>query len=278
MELIPLSNFSLTEQVDAFHSAFRNYFLPIQLTEESLQRKILNDRIDLNQSVAAVEKGRLCGFIYQGFGEWEGESAVYNAGTGVIPEARGKGLTRRMYDYALPKLKEQQVKTMVLEAIEANHPAIHIYKSIGYTITRTLTSWRMVIPPAPTTKLALELDLAEQMTIAPSESWETVAPSWQFMQEALEINRFEAQSLEARHQGQLVGVCNYFPGNARILQMAVDPAFREKGVGRAMMDYLFRYAEKPHVVNVEDGEGIRKFFEKCGCQPFIRQVEMVAHI
>ena len=278
MEFVPLSRFSLSEQVDAFHAAFSNYFLPIQLTEDSLARKILNDRIDLERSVAAVESGKLCGFIYQGFGEWEGESAVYNAGTGVLPEARGKSLTRNMYEYTLPQLKERQVKTMVLEAIEANHAAIHIYKSVGYAVTRTLTSWRMVIPPRATTKLALELDLPEELSLVVPDGWATISPSWQFMQEALESDVARIRRLEARYKQRLVGVCFFLPQHTRILQMAVDPDHRGKGIGRAMMDYIFRFEGKPHIVNVEACDELNVFFKACGFQPFIQQVEMVARL
>lgn len=275
---MPLSRFSLAEQVDAFHNAFRNYFLPIHLTEESLEQKLRNDRIDLDQSVAAVEDGRLCGFIFQGFGEWDGQKAAYNAGTGVIPEARGKGLTRKMYQYLLPALKDAGVKTMVLEAIEGNHSAIHIYKSLGYHVSRTLTSWRMIMPPRQTAKIALEISLEEGLSSLNAENWETMSPSWQFMNEAILINQDKLRRLEARHNDQLIGYCYYLPGNTRILQMAVDPGFRRKGVAGAMMDYLFRYEAKPHIVNVEEVEGMDLFFEKYGFQPFIKQVEMIAHI
>ena len=125
MKIITLHNIPLSTITTCFNNAFADYFVKFEVTESYLRDKWRGAGVDRNLSAGVVDRGELVGFIVHGVGEWNGLKAGYNAGTGVIPSHRGKGLTQKMYQFLFPKLKENGIKCLLLEAIQENEKAIH---------------------------------------------------------------------------------------------------------------------------------------------------------
>ncbi len=59
-----------------------------------------------------------------------------------------------------------------------------------------------------------------------------------------ELKREAAHYFVAEKDGQVIGYMGYWkaPEEAHIINLAVDPAFRQKGVGFEMMEYCLRFA------------------------------------
>src|SRR5690349_15805018 len=87
---------------DTFIEAFSDYVFPFALTESQFKNHINLNAVDLDRTVGYVEAGRLLGFSLNGFGTWNGRRTVYDAGTGVVPSARRRGISRSMFDFMLP--------------------------------------------------------------------------------------------------------------------------------------------------------------------------------
>src|SRR6478735_7672377 len=102
MEFRTLENTSLAEITAFFNAAFADYFVPINATVEAMQNRWRSSRVDFNLSVGAFEAGKLVAFIFTGVDDWQGRKTAYNAGTGVIPEFRGRKLVSELYDFAIP--------------------------------------------------------------------------------------------------------------------------------------------------------------------------------
>lgn len=114
MELKTLSNTSTEDILSVFNLSFSDYIVPFHLSIEQLTTKIAAEKINPDISVGAFEDGRLVGFILQAEKTGSGEKIIYNGGTGVVPESRGKGLVRKMYDFIIPILKERNADTLLL--------------------------------------------------------------------------------------------------------------------------------------------------------------------
>jgi len=137
-----LLNIDTKTIMNAFNSAFSDYVIKLQLTEESLLNKITCENITLDSSVGAYEGDILIAFVLNGLREVNGKKTVYNAGTGVIPEHRGKRIIESLYHYFLPVLEDQGYTHHQLEVIQGNEKAIRIYKKPGFEISRTFSCFR----------------------------------------------------------------------------------------------------------------------------------------
>lgn len=100
----------MPEVHSTFLKAFADYFVPIQLTAEQFQAKLKRESIGPAFCVAAYAGSEMVGFILTGLGEFDAKPTAYNAGTGVVHGHRGHQLTRKMYSYLLPKLRESGIE------------------------------------------------------------------------------------------------------------------------------------------------------------------------
>src|ERR1043165_2240865 len=109
MQIKTLEQTSIAEITDTFNTAFAGYFVKLHVTEEQLKQRLIAEGIDLGSSIGAYDNNRLAGFILNGFDTVNGVLRSYNAGTGVIPAYRGKGLTNAMYAKMLPMIRSKGV-------------------------------------------------------------------------------------------------------------------------------------------------------------------------
>ena len=145
MTISTLERTPLAEIVSVFNQSFADYRIKIQFTESSLKQKIARENISLQYSVGAFDQGKLVGFILNGYDYLDQQRAVYNAGTGVVPSYRGQQLTKQLYDYLLPVFKKGKIDRGLLEVLDSNSTAIHIYLKLGYRINRDLTCYEGVV-------------------------------------------------------------------------------------------------------------------------------------
>src|SRR5690606_26990641 len=84
---------------DAFLAAFADYILPIKITREEFAIKFKREGVEPTFCAGAYHGRQLVGFVLTGLGERQGKPTAYNAGTGVLPEHRGHGLTKQLYRF-----------------------------------------------------------------------------------------------------------------------------------------------------------------------------------
>ena len=169
-----LENTQTAEIVEVFNKSFADYFVKIGLNEKSLADKIQAENIKLQKSVGVFFNDKLVGFILMGI-----ENGVaYNGGTGVLPEFRGNSLTQKMYDFILPKLKDQNIYSHQLEVISENFPAIRTYKKIGFQKTRTLSCFKGKIKIAKINP-DIEIKSLNEINVKLFPKFWNSQPSWQ---------------------------------------------------------------------------------------------------
>lgn len=275
MRLQSLSSVSLTELTQAFNKAFSDYFVPLQLSEEAMAVKLRSESIDLRYSIGAFEDNQLKGFILHGIDTWSGRRAVYNAGTGVVPACRGKGLTRQLYATIVPQLKAEGMVEHQLEVIEQNAPAIRVYEKVGFTRTRTLSCFKGKVEGAPDPALSFE-----EVTTPDFEAYRVYwnyTPTWQNDSPAVELALDAHKIVELRKDGERVAYAIYAPASGRVKQYGVDPVHRRQGYGRQLFQYLSQKAGDRDVtlINVDDSDRASlNFFSAIGFQRFLGLWEM----
>ena len=281
MEFKTLANNSVEELLSVFNLSFSDYIVPFHLTKEVLITKISSEKIDFNISAGAFEDDQLVGFILQAEKEEAGQKIIYNGGTGVIPESRGKGLVRKMYDFIIPLLKERNADILLLEVIEGNQAAIRAYENLGFTIVRKLNCFNGNInsEKGNTTVTIKELTAFQWDKFV---SFWDIEPSWQGSVFILEDMLKDCVMLGAFRDEILVGYIIYNPASRKIYQIAVDKNYRNQGIGTRLFDGIKEINNGQTIAfnNVHDtSENTYTFLEKTiGLNNWLSQFEMKRNI
>lgn len=131
-----LQEISLQQLADCFNLAFSDYEVPTRLTPESLKHYLTASAVDLSLSFGAFCQNELVGFILNSKGIYHSETVVFDAGTGVVPEHRGKKVFSLLFDHTVQELKRCNISKYYLETLQTNHHAVSIYQKKGFTISR----------------------------------------------------------------------------------------------------------------------------------------------
>lgn len=253
MEFKTLSNTSTEDILSVFNLSFSDYIVPFHLSIEQLTTKIAAEKINPDISVGAFEDGRLVGFILQAEKTGNGEKIIYNGGTGVVPESRGKGLVRKMYDFIIPILKERNADTLLLEVIEGNDAAIRAYENLGFNKVRRLLCFNGNINAKKENAEVSVQELKDFQWEKLSAFWD-IEPSWQGSVFVLNPMPENYITLGAYIGEKLVGYIIYGPAAKKIYQIAVDKDHRKQGVGTKLFNAIKERnnGEAISLNNVED--------------------------
>ncbi|BAP33453.1 GNAT family acetyltransferase [Chryseobacterium sp. StRB126] len=278
MEFKTLANVELDDLLAVFNLSFSDYIVPFHLTREILAAKIVAEKLDMNISVGAFEEGKLVSFILQSEKLENGQKIIYNGGTGVVPESRGKGLVRKMYDFIIPALKERGATILLLEVIEGNTAAIRAYENLGFSIVRKLLCFRGNID-SEVKKSTITINEMKDFQWDNLCSFWDIEPSWQGSVHVLNPMPENYQTLGAYSDENLVGYIIYNPGARRVLQIAVHKDYRKQGIGSGLFTAIAD--GRPMAINNVDDtskETERFLGEKIGLQNWLSQFEMTRSI
>lgn len=127
-----------SEQIfQALKLSFADYYLPLSGDFSEHQERWKMAGVDLALSYGAFDHDELLGFVLVAC---QGKDA-FNLATGVIPEARGQAITRKIFEHLIPQLKTKGLRQITLEVIDQNKTAIKVYTDAGFKIQRSLFSF-----------------------------------------------------------------------------------------------------------------------------------------
>lgn len=274
MEFKTLANIDIEELLAVFNLSFSDYVVPFHLTKDVLVSKIAAEKLDLNISVGAFEDGKLVSFILQSEKLEDGQKIIYNGGTGVIPESRGKGLVRKMYDFIIPILKERGANVLLLEVIVGNAGAIRAYENLGFTVARKLLCFRGNINSGKETPGITITEMKKFQWEKLRTFWD-VEPSWQGSVFVLDPMPENYKAFAAYSDENLVGYIIYNPAAGKVLQIAVCKDNRRQGIGSALFTAIDD-GQPIAINNVDDTSKETDVFldQKIGLQNWLSQFEM----
>lgn len=275
MNLKSLNGISIKDILNVFNESFADYFVPFKLTEDQLASKMTVDKISLDLSVGVFEHEKPIAFILHGFDTINNQKVVYNGGTGVVPQSRGRGLTKKMYEFALPILEKREINKIVLEVIRENIPAIKSYERAGFKTTRDLACFKGVSIHKHSNSV-VETDELQNYDWNLMESFWDINPTWQNSKNVLIDLKNDNDSRAAYVNGKLVAYVIYNPKGKKIQQIAVDKAYRRQGIASKLIAELAeKHGNSFSVINVDkQAKHVTGFFESLGFENFLEQLEM----
>jgi ribosomal protein S18 acetylase RimI-like enzyme len=264
--------------------AFSDYSVNLQMPEEVMRRNWLHNGVRFDLSMGAWADGELAGFILNGIGDWQGRLTAYDAGTGVVPAHRGRGVAGDLFRAAVPLLKAAGVTQYLLEVIRSNAPALKVYRGLGMRETRALDCLRC----PPERRLAAEsVPAPAQVREIETPDWDSlrafwdVEPSWQNSIAALERRAGPRTMLGAFRDERCAGYLVVGPGGG-IPQFAVSRAWRRRGIGRQLLAAAWECVPPDRsltMINVDAGASdTLAFLVAHGFESFTGQYEMLMNL
>ncbi|MET3538437.1 GNAT family N-acetyltransferase [Chryseobacterium limigenitum] len=276
MEFKNLENIDIQDVLSVFNTSFSDYLVPFHLTLDQLKSKIVTEKVDMSISVGSFDSGKLVSFILNAEKIEDGQRIVYNAGTGIIPEHRGKGLVRKMYDYILPILQNRKACILTLEVLEKNEAAIRAYTNLGFNITRKLLCFKGNVELTERDSNVLIQEMSSFQWEKFRSFWD-IEPSWQNSVMVIEQMGKDCKILGAYKEDEVVGYTIYNPATRKIQQIAVDKSFRKKGIGNKLLSKIKQMSEGQAISinNVDDSsENTCRFLTSIGLENWVSQFEM----
>lgn len=260
-------------------AAFSDYLVPIKLTELQFENHIAQNAVDLTRSVGAFFEDKMIGYTLNGFGWWKGKQTAYDAGTGVIPEFRNKGIGTAMFGFLLPYLRENGIKQMLLEVVKGNEVAIGLYRKLGFEITRNLLFFEAEKPLESNFEKTFEIREIENPDWDLLKSFWDGHTSWQFSPESVERKLLSKIILGAFLDEKCVGYSILYPSSGMIPQIAIDQNFRKRGIGSGLVAEMHRKTANDRTLRFSNVDSrlteTIAFFKKLGFSETISQFEMV---
>lgn len=269
-----------------FKEAFADYYLDMSyLTEERLFNRAIKNGVEYESSVGVFDGDKMVGFTLIGIDYWNNELSAFDAGTGIIPGYRGKGIAKQMFEFSLPRLKKRGVKRFILEVLQENERAVKAYQKTGFKITREFDCFELTLADAAleTEKdnIHLEIQPVTKDRLSAFREYVDWRPSWENSFSSIERipGDDDLVMYGAFIDKQWVGLLVYYPFLNWIMSLVVKKAYRRKGIaGRLMAHFIdgFTYDQsKVKLVNVEGSDtGMIKFLEGIGFKVYTRQFEM----
>ena len=270
-----------SELYETFTEAFSDYVIPFALTDAQFRNHINVNAVELARTVGYLENDRLVGFSLNGFGLWNNRLTAYDAGTGVMPAFRRKGISRSMFEMMLPIFKDSGIEQFLLEVVTTNTAAIDLYRKLDFRVVRDLALLQCdekitgvsVLPPD------IEIrDIVEPDWQLLTSFWDG-QPSWQNSVEAVNRSTNIKRIKGAFLSGKCVGYIVFSSRFGRVAQLAVARDQRNRGVGtalvRAMKDEMAE-GFSMQVINIDKSlMTAMSFFENRGFYERLSQHEMV---
>jgi len=280
MEIASLSKVDFQTLYQAFHLAFADY--EVQINQGQLQAMLKRRGFDPDLSFAAFEGDEIVSFTLNGIGNFNGIPTAYDTGTGTLKKHRGEGLATKIFNHAIPFLKERHIEQYLLEVLQHNTKAVSVYRNLGFEITREFNYFVQKVAAFEYKTLSLDYHYRiEQINLKAIESatgfWDFY-PSWQNSLEAIKRSEDEFVMLGAYAENELTGYCVFEPASGDVTQIAVDRHCRRKGIATRLLHEAIKFdqIDTLKIINTDISCGSMNFFLRASGIPIKgRQYEMI---
>ncbi len=258
---------------DCFLTAFSDYEVDMRMSREQFRQRLTRDGISLEMSAAAFEGERMIGFCINGLGQWQEKMTAYDGGAAIIPEYRGRGVAKELFAFLIPRLREAGVVQYLLEVLTSNVPAATLYRKLGFVETRRLAVFRSDKRIQAANDVGIRR--VEQPDWQLFQTFWDGYPSWQNSTAAVERVAADRVIAGAYVNDECVGYGVVFVPSANLMQLAVSPTHRRRGIGSAILASL-ETSEPLKINNIdEEMRGALAFYEANDYKHVLSQYEMI---
>jgi ribosomal protein S18 acetylase RimI-like enzyme len=274
-----LDNIAVERLYEAFLAGFADYQVDMRTSLAEFEYRLLRDGVDPTLSAGCFVDDELVGFTFNGKGVWQGHNTVYDAGTAVLPEHRGRGIATKLFEFMIPMLRDRGYTQYLLEVMTSNESAARLYRRLGFKDSRRFAVFRYK-PPLLTNHESTEVTIFERLVPdwALYKTFGSGYPAWQNSIDAVLRVDNTVAILEAHIEDRCIGYGIVSESSGNLFQLAVDKNCRRRGVGRTLLSALQNRVTYDHPIKVnnvdEDLEDTIAFFRAVGFDLVLEQYEL----
>jgi ribosomal protein S18 acetylase RimI-like enzyme len=255
----PVAECTAAEVAAALGRAFAGYIVPLNFTAEAYERRFRAEDLDPYASRVYEWEGAAAGVMLIARRGWSSRIAAM----GLAPELRGGGVGRRLLGETIAEAWARGERTMVLEVIEGNAPAVALYTKLGFQPRRRLVGYRWEVQIPEPSDLLEEIDPLDFARAVAREG----EPDLPWMLTAETLSAFSAPSRAFRLEDRAYAMVGD-PAAERLALtgLVVARDHRRQGWGSRLLSALCEtFAGRPWAVSPIVPEGLADgFFTRLG--------------
>ena len=269
----PVAACTAAQVADALTRSFEGYVVPVNVSAEAYERRFRPENVDPFASYAYFRENRPVAVVLVARRGWTSRIAAM----AVAPEARGKGLGKRIMRGVISEAVEGGDRSVLLEVFEHNTPAVKLYEGLGFEPLRRLVGYHHgpggAAPDGADTLAELDpLDLAHIV----AREGEAKLP-WMLTAETLSGSVSPARAFHLDHRAYVL-IGNPDADVISLSALVVPRANRRNGWGTSLMQALLAtHPDKAwSIPQIVPEELAPEFFARCGWELMdTNQLEMV---
>ena len=282
IEIQSLEGLTFNKRYEAFDKAFADY--EVKMTKTELERMLRRRGFFPQLSFGAFENVQLVAFTFNGIGTFKKRRTAYDTGTGTIPEYRGQGLARCIFQHSIPYLQQAGVKQYLLEVLQNNKKAVALYQKMGFEVTREFNYY--IIEKNrfnfASQQLSNEYTLS-QVDIRSTRfdpDFEDHLPSWQNRFDSVNRSISDFLAYAVYYQGTQVAYCIFDPDTGDITKLAVHPKHRSGKLENNLLKKVVANIQNDKVkfINIPPDTSTFSFLHSLNISPTGQQFEMIKEI
>ena len=226
----PTSDYPISALVEILNRGFEGYFVPIQLNLTAVLNMVRNDGIDLTISRILLMDGQPAGIAMIARRGWTSRLAAM----GIAKELRGMGAGSWFMGQLIDEARERREHEMLLEVIEQNEPAVHLYEKCGFQVIRRLIGFICRDASETVATELQQIDLREAGHLVTQHGLSDLP--WQLSGETIiQMN----PPMRAYQKGQAYAVISNPEAKEIVIWcLFVEPGIRGNGLGLDMLKTL----------------------------------------
>jgi len=275
IEIMPLAGVPIEAITDAFNAAFSDYELPFTATPAYLRGRFAASGVRYDLSYGAFDGNRLIGFMINSADDYDGVKAAFNAATGIIPDCRGHGLIYQIANAAMAELAKNGIQKYMLEVLQTNERAIHIYEKLGLRITRNFFCYTGTPKLRPDAKHGVMVVPVADFTNELADFPRDRMPSWENSDAAILRGAADIEVAYISEDGVIAAYIIFHRTGGLIRRLRVRPEYRRRGFATTLVKYVWERFGKVTVNNIDQNdETAAAFWSASGLRLYARQYMM----
>lgn len=219
MRYIALSQVQIEEIVECMNMAFSDYAKPIHFTEDTLQRFFKASDINKSLSFCAYSENIMVGFILNSSNIYNGERVVFDAGTGVIPEFRGKGVFSALYAFTEHELCKCGIKKYYLEVLQQNNRAKTLYERNGFSVVREFSVMQLMKASEVSNNRSIQVIKFAEFDFSDVNALTLVKPSYEHSYNVIKKNQNLYKVAYLEKGSRITAFCVYDANYGSVIEL-----------------------------------------------------------